>query len=272
MIVAAGNLPEALVRLETLELVARILQRAAVLGTVHPLTETQLAGFGQTPPSPPGPEATSPPPATTLETTRRQQVCDLLRHGDQRNLMSGAHGRFSARVDGDALVVNAPGADLQTLDPADLVRISSTGCGDRDARLHQAIYAAYQQLNAVIQATPASAAAFAVTRSRLDARTSPESWMLLGEVANVPCDLIPDEPDRITRIISPDRPAAILENRGVLVVGRSALEAFDRLEVLEATAEAAITARSIGDPVTLSDAAVGQLTELLAAQRTSRRK
>ncbi len=44
--------------------------------------------------------------------------------------------------------------------------------------------------------------------------------------------------------------------------------AFGRLEVLEeATAKAAITARSIGDPVTTSDAAVGQLTELLAARR-----
>ena len=96
--------------------------------------------------------------------------------------------------------------------------------------------------------------------------------MLLGEVANVPCDQIPDEPGRITWIISPDRPAAILETRGVLVVGRSALEALDRLEVLEATAEAASTARSIGDPVTMSDAAVGQLTELLAARRISPRQ
>jgi len=50
------------------------------------------------------------------------------------------------------------------------------------------------------------------------------------------------------------------------------LEAFDRLEVLEATAEEAITARSIGDPVTMSDAVVGQLTELLAALRNSPRQ
>ncbi len=46
--------------------------------------------------------------------------------------------------------------------------------------------------------------------------------------------------------------------------------AFGRLEVLEeATAKAAITASLIGDPVTMSDAAVGQLTELLAARPNS---
>jgi L-fuculose-phosphate aldolase len=41
----------------------------------------------------------------------------------------------------------------------------------------------------------------------------------------------------------PRRPAALLENDGVLVTGRDILEAFDRLEVLESAAEAIINCR-----------------------------
>ncbi|MEM9646087.1 MAG: class II aldolase/adducin family protein, partial [Planctomycetota bacterium] len=39
----------------------------------------------------------------------------------------------------------------------------------------------------------------------------------------------------------------ILENDGILVTGSSVLDVFDRLEVLESTAEAVINAKAIGE-------------------------
>jgi L-fuculose-phosphate aldolase len=47
-----------------------------------------------------------------------------------------------------------------------------------------------------------------------------------------------------------------MENDGVLVTGSGILEAFDRLEVLESTAEAIVNARAIGELQPLS----GQVT------------
>jgi L-fuculose-phosphate aldolase len=47
-------------------------------------------------------------------------------------------------------------------------------------------------------------------------------------------------------MVTPRSPAALLENNGVMVAGASVLDAFDRLEVLESTAEAIITARAVG--------------------------
>jgi L-fuculose-phosphate aldolase len=46
---------------------------------------------------------------------------------------------------------------------------------------------------------------------------------------------------------SANQPALILENDGVLVCGGDILEAYDRLEVLESTAEALVDSRSIGE-------------------------
>jgi L-fuculose-phosphate aldolase len=54
-------------------------------------------------------------------------------------------------------------------------------------------------------------------------------------------------------MISDSRPALILENDGVLVTGRTPLEAFDRLEVLESTAEAIINCRAVGTLRPLSE-------------------
>ena len=55
-------------------------------------------------------------------------------------------------------------------------------------------------------------------------------------------------------------PALLLENDGVQVCGTSVLDAFDRLEVLESTAEAMINSRPLGAMVPMSDAAIAELT------------
>jgi L-fuculose-phosphate aldolase len=51
----------------------------------------------------------------------------------------------------------------------------------------------------------------------------------------------------------------ILENDGVLVTGSDVLEAFDRLEVLESTAEAIINCRAVGSLRPLADAVTQEL-------------
>ena len=55
-----------------------------------------------------------------------------------------------------------------------------------------------------------------------------------------------DDPPALAAQITPKRPAALLENDGVLVAGADILEAFDRLEVLESTAEAIINCKGLG--------------------------
>ena len=66
-------------------------------------------------------------------------------------------------------------------------------------------------------------------------------------------------------MIGPDRPVAVLEHKGVLTIGRSLLQAYDRLEVLECTAAALVAAREIGTPVALDDEAVRELDNLTAS-------
>ena len=51
----------------------------------------------------------------------------------------------------------------------------------------------------------------------------------------------------------------LIENEGALIVGRTLLEAFDRLEVLEATAEALQLSRPLGPLVPMPESALTEL-------------
>jgi len=63
----------------------------------------------------------------------------------------------------------------------------------------------------------------------------------------------------LARCMSPLNPIALLENDGVLVIGTSILDAFDRLEVLESTAEALINSRPLGKVAPMSELVINEL-------------
>jgi L-fuculose-phosphate aldolase len=92
-----------------------------------------------------------------------------------------------------------------------------------------------------------NATAFSVTGADLDTRTIPESYVVVRRVARVPYGVQFEDVNALAGLISPRQPAALLENDGVLVTGKDVLEAFDRLEVLESTAEAIINCGVVGE-------------------------
>lgn len=65
----------------------------------------------------------------------------------------------------------------------------------------------------------------------------------------------------LAEAISPSAPAAIVENDGVLVVGNSVLDTFDRLEVLESTAEAVINAKALGEIAAMPEDVIRDLRQ-----------
>jgi L-fuculose-phosphate aldolase len=95
-------------------------------------------------------------------------------------------------------------------------------------------------------ATPPNATAFSITSHELDSRTIPESYIFLRDVKRIPYDTVYGQADQVAAALSSFSPVAILENSGVVVMGKSILDAFDRLEVLESTADAIINARTLG--------------------------
>jgi L-fuculose-phosphate aldolase len=261
VVTAGPTLAEAFERFETLEFCAKTVIKASQLGAVRYLTDDEADR-----PSPPAAAPVDRPgPASSREKELRRQLCEFVRRAYRQRLMISTQGAFSARLDGDSFLITPHRVDRSALDVADVVLVGRDGpeAGRRPSTAaagHRAIYDAHPGVQAVVNAYPVNATAFSVTDAPLDTRTIPESYIVLREVARAPFGARRGDGTDLAALTSPRRPSLILQNDGVQVCGTSVLDAFDRLEVLESTAEAMINSRSLGPMVPMSDEAVAELS------------
>lgn len=248
VVVAGESLSHAFQRFEAFEFAAKTIIKGRQLGEIRYLSQTQLE---QAQNRSVALESMTPPPASSSEQELRRQLAEFVRRGCRQRLLISTEGSFSARVADDMFLITPTQRDRETLGIDDFVlvegnRREAEKKASRAAFAHQAIYRRRAEVQAIIFAHPVSATAFSVTESAFDARTIPESYVFLRNVQRVPYGIHYENNGGIADYVSGSSPAAILENDGVLVTGSSVLDAFDRLEVLESTAEAVIDARSSG--------------------------
>jgi len=125
---------------------------------------------------------------------------------------------------------------------------------------HKALYDAHPEVMAVVNACPINAMAFSVSRRSIDTHTIPESYVFVREVGLLPFETVFNDFERLARTLTLQSPAAVLCNNGVMVVGESVLSAFDKLEVLEHSAEAVLDAQPIGGHVAMSQQIIDELS------------
>ncbi len=263
VVIGGRDLADAFQRFETLEFVAQTVIRASALGELRTLPTDLLTGqavpdFGELPPAAPG----------NPEKELRAQLCEFARRGYRQRLMISTAGSISARLDGGQFVITPRRRDRLDLKPASLVRATVNAAEpgkrvSRTARLHGLIYAANPDVGAIINAQPMCASAFCMTDAEFSTRTIPESYLVLLDAPKVPFACVVKDAEALAAKMSVKKcPVLLIENEGALIVGRNLLEAFDRLEVLEATAEALQLSRPLGPLVPMPDSA---LTELRVA-------
>lgn len=260
VVVAGADLREAFQRFETLEFVAQTIVHASRLGAVRPAPADALG-----PESVPewGDFAAAPP--TNREKELRGAIVGFLHRAYRQRLLVSTGGAISARLDGERFVVTPRRRDRLEVRPDGLVVATRDACErgrvpSRAARLHGAIYARHPEVGAIVNAQPAHASAFCLVDAPLSTRTIPESFVVLRDAPRLPFRRIVEDAEAIAAAVDPrTAPVLLIANEGALVVGRDALEAFDRLEVLEATAEALLQARPLGPLVPMDEAAIAEL-------------
>jgi L-fuculose-phosphate aldolase len=261
VVVGGDSMSQAYQRFEALEFAAKTIIKARVLGEVRYLTDEQLAlaerrkvAF----------DVIDAPAASSDERELRRQLCEFVRRGCRQRLLISTEGSFSARLNDDTFLITPSQADRYSIDVGDVVRVRGDTCSggrrpSRAAMAHQAIYQRHPEIRAIVFAHPVNATAFSVTTAPLDARTIPESYIFLRDVQRVPYGVQYQADGQIADYVSPRSPAALLENDGVVVAGTSILDAFDRLEVLEATSEAIINSRMVGPITPMGEDAIEEL-------------
>ena len=267
-VTAGACLREAFDRFEALEFTAKIIIKARMLGDPRYLTEAQIAAAHQPSAEWDGFTHASP---STREKEVRATLAEFVRRAYRQRLFISTQGSFSARIEGDTFVITPYHEDRGTLEAKDLVLVREGECQagatpSRAARIHAGIYRRHSEVAAIVNAYPVNATAFSVTGTQLDSRTIPESYLVIREVGLVPYGLQFTSPEEVSGVVTPRHPAALLENDGVLVAGRSVLEAYDRLEVLESTAEAIINCRAVGTVAPMSELVTRELDRVFLGE------
>ena len=263
VVIGGKDLAEAFQRFETLEFLAQTLIRASALGELLTLPADLITSL----PVPDCAPLEALPPSNR-EKELRTEVCAFAQRAYRQKLMISTAGSISVRLDSNQFVITPRRLDRLDLKPASLVRATKDGLeegkrGSRTSRLHGLIYEANPEVGVIINAQPMCASAFCITAAEFSSHTIPESYIVLGDSPKVPFACVVKDAEALAARMSLKKcPVLLIENEGALIVGRTLLEAFDRLEVLEATAEALQLSRPLGPLVPMPQSALEELRKV----------
>jgi len=209
----------------------------------------------------------------TDETALRREIVRLGRLLYDRGLVVATEGNLSARLVGGLFLATPAGVCKGWLQPADLVVIDADGAAVRPVGegrvssewpLHREIYRIRPDVAAVCHAHPPYATARAARRLPLASDLLTEIAASLGEVPLAPAAVPGTEelPAAVAPLVR-DHDAILLANHGVVTVGKSAAEAYLKLEMVERVAQVTLLTEASGGSVPLSAA------EAAAIRRTS---
>lgn len=257
------NLQDAFQRFEALELCAKAHIKAGMIGTPQILTEEQIQMQSKS-----YYKLDAFEYSTDMMSIREKELrCDLaqfIRRGYRQRLLTGNTGSFSARIDANSFLITPYPLDRHTIEPEDLVMIrkNKKQVGKKPSRAlhaHRAIYEANPEIQCIINALPVNALAFSICGKKIDTYTIPESYVFVGDVSVLPFESSFNDYSLLAKTLTLKKPAAVLTNNGVMVVGKSILAAFDQLEVLECSAEAIINSQPIGGHIPMAQATIDEL-------------
>lgn len=257
------DLQDAFQRFESLELCAKALIKAAIIGEPKFLSEEQIQMQQKS-----YIKLETFEYDTEMMTIKEKELrCELarfIRRGYRQRLLTGTTGSFSARIDDRSFLITPYPLDRHTIEPEDLVMIRKVKkqIGKEPSRAlhaHRAIYEANPAVQCIVNAQPVNALSFSIVHKAIDTYTIPESYVFLGEVSLLPFESSFNDFRRLSETLTLKNPAAVLENNGVMLIGKDILSAFDRLEVLECSAEAIIDSQPIGGHVPMSQDIIDEL-------------
>lgn len=186
------------------------------------------------------------------ELLARRELCSFIRRAYEKQFITSEGGVFSHKLSDGSFLITPDQRDRLDIRPEDLVWIKD---GKREAGkipsptvgFHQAVYAKASSVKSVIEARPSSVMAYAVTEKELDVRLLPEIYISLRNVRKYPFGSSFTETEVLAQAITGKNPTAIIANDCVIATGTSLLRAFDKLEMMEYSAQALIAASAFGE-------------------------
>jgi len=261
VVLGGTDLMDAYQRFETLEFCCRTIVNAGKLGKVNSLSDAQIEAYQTAIPKNISHFMDVSYPSD--ERALRSDMVSIIRRACDQGLMISTYGTVSVRWRGDDFLITPRDVARWDISPSDIVQIRN-GMAEagkipsRSVALHQRIFQLNPHINSIISTQPVNLMAHAVSGTKFDVRTIPESWIFLQDVPSIPFGTLYSEVDEAARMFNDSR-VILVENDCVFVTGDKLLNTFDYLEVAEFSANSLVMASSIGPLQPMGDKEIDEL-------------
>ena len=174
----------------------------------------------------------------------KKEIAYYMRRLYRQKLTTTSGGNISAKQD-NMVFITPSGIDkgeMQTEQVGELDLegniIASKHKLSTETPMHLAIYKARPDVKAIVHAHPPYGTAYASSNKFLNSNLTSEGRLVLAKIAFAKYELMGTQ--KLAEVVAneaKDSNIILMENHGVIALGNTLLEAFDRLEVLEFTAK-----------------------------------
>lgn len=201
----------------------------------------------------------------------RQAVARFMRRLYRQRLTTTSGGNISLRVSDTHVALTASKHDKGLLQAKHVGILGLDGRNETpelspsiESSMHLAIYRMHPNVKAIVHAHPTTASAFCASDTEINCQLIAESYAILGTPVKLPyaCMGTMELAEIVAEGLS-NACCVLMANHGVLTVGNSLLQAFDRLEILEEAARLTLITRQIGNQQPIQAAQLRELDQLM---------
>ncbi len=177
--------------------------------------------------------------------TIREEVASTMRRLYSTRLTTTSGGNISFRINEELFAITPSQVDKATLtyDVIAIVGFDNTNYTPHlplsiESEMHRRVLLTRPDIQAVVHAHPVYASSFTAMKQSINTKLLAESWFLLEEPSFAPYERMgtPDLAASVEKCVA-SSDVVLMENHGVLTVGKTLINAFDLIEVLENSAK-----------------------------------
>ena len=199
--------------------------------------------------------------------TEREEVAYFMRRLYDKNLTTCSGGNVSLKLNPDMICITPSGLDKGRIKPEQIGIITLEGENltpelkpSIETSMHIDVHNMRPEIKAVVHAHPVTASSFTASEKKINTALIAESAAILGTPVFAKYAIQgSSELAQIVAAATAQGNIVLMSNHGVLTVGETLLKAFDRIEVLEASAKITLYTELLGPKRVLSDSQFSEL-------------
>jgi L-fuculose-phosphate aldolase len=201
--------------------------------------------------------------------SERKEVARFMRRLYKHGLTTTSGGNISLKVTDNVIAITPSATDKGRMKWEEVGLLTMKGENltpdlkpSIESEMHLSIYRK-KDVKAIVHAHPTFATAFTAMNNKINIKLTAEAFAILGEPLYVPYALMGTK--KLAELVADyieKSDILLLENHGILTIGKNLLQAFDKIEVLENAARMTLIVDFEGKKKSLSKERIKEIEKL----------